>query len=486
MTTNARTIVHFVDGKAVAPQGRETIPRYAPGSGELVAEVLAGTREDAAQAVAAARRAFDTGPWPRWTGDERAAVLLRLADLVDRDAGELARLDAEESGKPLAIADGDLAETAALIRHAAFLAPFVKGSSYVNNGDEHLGVTYREPVGVAALIVPWNFPVQILAQKLPFALAAGCTVVAKPSELTSSSAAHLARLCIEAAVPEGVVNIVVGSGAVVGQTLAESHDVDMISFTGSTAVGRAIVQASAGNLKKTMLELGGKGASVVFDDADLDRAVPHLVDAVTYNNGAVCISQPRVLVQRSIARELTDRLEERFAGVTVGQPLEPGFDMGALITPAHLEKVRGYVDRAAADGATVVTGGRVLDDGPYRGGQFIQATLVRDVTPETALFQDEVFGPVLGITEFDSEDDAVRLANGVGYGLAASVHGTDLNRVLHLTRSIRTGTVYVNSTLDAPAQMPFGGVKASGIGLEQGEEGLNEFTVLKTVSIRTW
>jgi betaine-aldehyde dehydrogenase len=451
-----RVYGHFIDGK-FEPPSDDRHARRAPGTGAVVAEYPRGTHEDTRRAIAAARHAFDHGPWPRLSGHERARVLLRLAELVRQNKELLARLEAEEVGKTIRLALGE--------NFTAFIA--------------------REPAGVVGMITPWNFPLLLLAQKLPYAIAAGCTAVVKPAEITSSSTLEFARLCQEAGVPEGVVNVVTGSGSVVGQYIAESEDVDVLSFTGSTDVGRRIVEASKSNLKRLSLELGGKAANIVLPDADLEDAIDGVMFGVFFNNGECCVSGARLLVHEDIADDFIAELVRRTSRLRVGQPLDDGTDVGPLIHEHHLNKVLDYIGSAAGDGARVVSGGSRITDGEYAAGTFLEPTII-DAVPATAkVFNEEIFGPVLSVTRFRDLDEAIELANSVEYGLANSVWTKDIDKALTASRRLRSGTVWVNTTIDGAPQLPGGGVKKSGYGREMGQVGFDEFTEVKTVQIRT-
>jgi betaine-aldehyde dehydrogenase len=474
----------FIDGRLSEPTG-ELITREDPGTGAVVAQFSRGTEEEAKTAVAAARREFDTGVWPTLSGQERAAVLLRLADLMRRDREILAKIDAEESGKPIRLARGDVDASIGLTEYAAALAVTQHGQVHTNLGPGFTGLVTREPCGVVAMITPWNFPLLLLMQKLPFALAAGCTAVCKPSEFTSGSTLEIARLLTEAGLPDGVFNVVTGFGSVVGDYLAKSEDVDMLAFTGSTAVGRSIIEGSAGSLKRLSLELGGKAASIVCPDADLDDAVDGVLFAVLFNQGECCVSGARLLVHEDIADEFIQALIQRVAALRVGPPLDEGADIGALIHDRHLDKVLGYVEGARAAGAQVVAGGERLTSGAFDQGYFMAPTIVDRVSPGSDLFREEVFGPVLAVSRFGSEDEALELANSVDYGLANSVWSKNIDTALSLGRRLRSGTVWVNTTIDGAPQLPGGGVKSSGYGREMGEVGFEEFTEVKTIQIRT-
>jgi len=481
-TAEPRRYGHFIGGRWV--EGREEIRRTAPATGEVVSVVAAGVGPDVDQAVAAARQAFDDGPWPRMTGFERAALLHRVADLIDAHADLLARLDAEEGGKPLRLSRGDVAGAAQLTRYAASLAVQMHGSTYTNNGPDFTGLVLREPSGVAGLITPWNFPALILCQKLPFALAAGCTVVAKPSELTSSSTLEIARLYAEAGLPEGALNVVTGDGRA-GQALAEHADVDVLSFTGSTATGRRILEAATGNLKKLSLELGGKAANIVFADADLEDAAEGVIFGGFFNNGECCVAQSRLLVQADVADDFLAEVTARAERLRVGQPLDYTTDVGSLIHDRHLEAVLERVAEGRRQGGRVITGGGRPSEPSLAAGNFLEPTILDEVTPDMSAFTEEIFAPVLTVSRFTTVDEAIRLANAVDYGLANSVWSKDIDKVLPVAKALRSGTVYVNTTIDAPPTMPFGGYKMSGVGREMGQAGFEEFTEVKSVNIRT-
>lgn len=482
--TMPRLIGHFIQGANVQETENETLDRRAPGTDEVVSRVLRGSVHDVNQAVSAARNAFDGGTWQRTSGMERYKLLNRVADLIDRDAADLARLDAEESGKPIVLAEGDIAGAAGLWRYAASLALNVQGKSFTSNGPDFTGLVLREPIGVVGLIIPWNFPALILSQKLPFALAAGCTAVVKPSEFTSSTALEIARLTVEAGLPEGVLNVVVGDGAT-GGAISEHRDVDLVSFTGSTATGRKVIAASAGNIKKLSLELGGKAANIVFSDADLEDAAAGVVFGVNFNNGECCVSQPRLLVQEDIADEFIAEVAKRTTQLKVGQPLDRTSDVGALIHSGHLDHVASFIERASRHGGEVITGGERLTGGEYGNGQFLSPTIIGNVTAQAPAFQHEIFGPVLTVTRFKTQAEAISLANSVEYGLANSVWSKNTDTLLDTAKALRSGTVYANTTIDGIPQMPFGGYKASGIGREMGEAGFEEYTEVKSVNIRT-
>ncbi|NLU71412.1 aldehyde dehydrogenase family protein [Streptomyces sp. HNM0575] len=479
-----RTYGVFIDGEETRPSG-ELIACKDPGTQEMVAQFERADVAQAQAAVAAARRAFDEGDWPSRSGAERAEVLRALASLMRRDQEALARIDAEESGKPIRLARGDVAASIAMTEYAAALAVTAHGDAHTSLGPDFTGLVIREPCGVVAMITPWNFPLLLLMQKLPYALAAGCTAVCKPSELTSGSTLEIARLAAEAGLPAGVFNVVTGPGSTVGNHLARSEDVDVLSFTGSTDVGRAIVEASAGNLKRLSLELGGKAASIVFPDADLEDAVDGVLFGVLFNQGECCVSGARLLVHEDAADRFVQALADRVRELRVGVPLDEAADIGAMIHSAHLDKVLAYVSGAEAEGARIVAGGSPLTSGPFEAGCFMAPTIIDEVSPTSRLFQEEVFGPVLAVSRFRTHDEAIELANSVEYGLANSVWSKNIDTALAVGRRLRSGTVWVNTTIDGAPQLPGGGVKSSGYGREMGEAGFEEFTEVKTVQIRS-
>jgi acyl-CoA reductase-like NAD-dependent aldehyde dehydrogenase len=482
--TQVRSYGHFIGGRSLPPS-ENIIERVSPADGRVVATFTAGTRADALESVTVARAAFDAGEWPRWTAMDRGRALFRCAELMREHRERLARIDAEECGKPITLARGDVAASIELFEYAAALAMTMHGEAHTALGENCTAMVVREPAGVVGMIIPWNFPLLLLAQKLPFALGAGCTAVVKPSEFTSGTAVELARLLTEAGVPDGVVNVVTGAGTEVGAPLAESSLVDILSFTGSTATGKRIVEASAGSVKRLSMELGGKAASVVFDDADLDDALDGVLFGVFFNQGECCVSGARLLIQDSIADAFLARLVEAAGRITVGGPLDDASELGPMIDAGHLEKVLGHIDAARRDGATVLTGGARLDGDAWGSGYFVAPTILDGVTETSAAFQEEIFGPVLTVTRFTDVDDAIRLANATEYGLAGSIWTKNIDKALRVAKEMRSGRVWVNTTIDGAPQLPAGGMKQSGFGREMGQAGFDEFTDVKTIQIRT-
>jgi acyl-CoA reductase-like NAD-dependent aldehyde dehydrogenase len=472
---------HWIGGAWL--DGAEQSERVSPSHGAVVSRSAKGTEAEARAAIAAARAAFDDGRWSRLAAKARAAVLLRVADLIEAHVERFAVIETLESGKPISQSRGEVAGAADLWRYAAALARTVEGDSFNGLGTEMLATVLKEPIGVVSIITPWNFPFWILSQKLPFALAAGCTCVVKPSEMTPSTTAMLAELLAEAGLPAGVVNIVLGYGQPVGAALAADARVDMVTFTGSTAVGKTISRIAAENLKKVALELGGKNPQVIFPDADLESAADAVVFGVYFNVGQCCNSGSRIIVHEDIAEAFTAKVVALSQHVTFGDPLNPDTQVGAIVTPEHGAKIDGYVQAAKAAGARVVLGGGPLSV-PGLGAQFYRPTVVTGVTPDMAIARDEVFGPVLTVLTFRTAEEAIALCNHADYGLSAGVWSENVHTCLTFARAVQAGTVWTNTWMDGFPEVTFGGVKQSGQGREIGRYGLEEFMEIKSVVMR--
>ena len=474
---------HLIDGAWVDSADGAVSERHSPAHGVLVSTSAKGGKAEAEAAIAAARAAFDKGDWAFSSGASRAAILLKVADLIERDLDRIALIETLESGKPISQAKGEIAGAADLWRYAASLARMIHGDSHNSLGPDMLGVVLKEPIGVVSLITPWNFPFLIISQKLPFALAAGCTAVIKPSELTPSTTCILGELLIEAGLPAGVANIVLGYGDPVGEILSTDPRVDMVSFTGSTGVGKRISAAASGTLKKISLELGGKNPQVIFPDADLDQAADAITFGVYFNAGECCNSGSRIIVHEDVAEALTEKVVALSRKVPFGDPLDPKTQVGAIISPEHMSKIDGYVQDAVADGAKVEIGGAALSvDGV--GPQFYQPTVVSNLRPDMPIAREEVFGPVLSVLTFKTFDEALALCNEATYGLSAGVWSRDMSTCLSFARRVQAGTVWTNTWMDGFPEMPFGGFKESGQGRELGRYGLEEFLEVKTVQMR--
>lgn len=474
---------HLINGVWSGTKGGATFERVSPSHGIIVSISALGGDVETAAAIAAARAAFDDGRWSRLSGKARAGFLLRVADLIEGNVERIALLETLESGKPISQSKGEVEGAADLWRHAAALARTLHGDSHNTLGDDMLGVVLKEPAGVVSIITPWNFPFWILSQKLPYALAAGCTCVVKPSEMTPSTTVMLGELLVEAGLPAGVVNIVLGYGQPVGALMAAHPDVDMVTFTGSTGVGKAIAAAASGTLKKVALELGGKNPQVIFPDADLESAADAAVFGVYFNQGECCNSGSRIIVHEDIRDAFLKRVEEISAKVPFGDPLDPQTQVGAIISSAHERKIDQYVKDAAASGADVRFGGTGFAV-PGLSGQFFQPTIIANVTPDMAIAREEVFGPVLSVLTFRTLDEAVALANDAAYGLSAGVWSENVHTCLAFARRVQAGTIWTNTWMDGFPEMPFGGFKQSGSGRELGRYGLDEFLEVKTLTMR--
>ena len=479
-----RTYNHWINGAEQAPSNGKFIERSSPAHGALLAKFAEGSEKDVDQAVAKAQALHAAGTWSSVPGSERAKLLTKLADLIERDADRLAVIEAEEVGKPIGYAKGEVLWSAELTRFAASLAWQIKGEAYTHLGDDKLGLVTREARGVVGLIVPWNFPMVCLFQKLPYALAAGCPVVIKPSELTSGTALEIAKLAAEAGFPAGLINVVTGTGAVVGERLTRHPDVSMISFTGSTRVGKQIAATAANDLTRVALELGGKAANVVFADADLDAALDGVLFGVILNQGEECVAGTRLLIEESVADEFVSKLVERSNRVVVGQPLEESTQVGALIHAQHLESVLGYIEVGKQEGAKLVCGGVRITANGLDKGFFVGPTIFTEVKPSHRIFREEIFGPVLTVTTFKTLEEAVKLANDTDYGLGNGLWTKDLDKAVKVSQKLQSGTVFVNTYLETSPQLPFGGFKQSGYGRENGVDGLHEFLEVKSTFIK--
>lgn len=455
-----------------------TFPVYNPHDGSKIADVSQAKAADVDRAVSAARAAFPA--WSSAAAADRGLILLKLADAVEKHADELAQLESTDTGHPIRDSSRlDVPRTAATFRYFGGMADKYQGSLIpVEKG--FLNYLVREPLGVVGQIVPWNFPLMFTSWKMAPALAAGNTIVFKPAELTPLSALRVAELMAEVGFPRGVVNIVPGSGRVAGAHLAAHPDVRKIGFTGSTAVGRSIVEASAGNLKRVQLELGGKGANIVFEDADLEAAIAGSAFAIFHNQGQACIAGSRLILQRSIADEFVERFVRLARTIRLGYPLDPATEMGPLTSPGHRDRVLGYVKIALDEGAEILTGGKAPANPALADGCYIEPTVVR-AGPADRVSQEEVFGPLVTVTTFENEAEAIQLANATEYGLGAGLWTRDLSRAHLMGREIRSGMVWINCYKRVNPGSPFGGIRSSGYGREMGFEAMHEYTEAKSV-----
>jgi aldehyde dehydrogenase (NAD+) len=461
--------------------GASTFGSTNPYTGKVWSEIPEATPQDVDDAVMAAREAFDSGPWPRMTVEERSGYLHTLADLIERDAGKLAELESKDNGKGLREIVGQIRAIPDWYRYFARLAAVQDGRVVNTAKPNFMGLVIEEPVGVIAAILPWNSPLFLLAFKLAPALAVGCTFVAKPSEVASTSILSFAKLIEEAGIPAGVFNTLSGENAEVGARLVGSRLVDKVSFTGSEKVGALVAQSAGSNLADVALELGGKSANIVFADADIDAAVNGLVAGIFAAGGQTCIAGSRGLVHESIYEEVIEKVVARARTIKQGDPLDLETDMGPLASALQFDKVNHYCDLARENGIEIRYGGTPSE----LGGQFFLPTVMVDVSEDHPVWCEEIFGPILAFQKFSTEEEAYTLANNSQYGLAAGVWTKDIQRVLRAAKRLRAGTVWVNSYRTMGASMPFGGVKRSGHGRENGVEGLREFLETKAIWIET-
>ncbi|MGW3166249.1 aldehyde dehydrogenase [Streptomyces sp. NPDC001142] len=475
--------VHLIDGADEAGGGG-TFFVVSPRDGQVLAEVADADVAEVDAAVAAARRAFDDGPWPRLSPVGRGRVLLRFADLLEERRSELALTVSLEMGKPVTDAhDIEMRAVISTFRWYGGLADKLTDES-PHTAPDALALVTQEPAGVVGAVVPWNFPLTLAGWKIAPALAAGCTVVLKPSENSPLSALLLGRIGLEAGLPPGVLNVVAGDGPVAGRALGLHPDVDVLAFTGSTAVGRHFLRYSAdSNLKRVWLELGGKSPNIVLPDApDLEKAAATAAWGIFFNQGEMCTAPSRLLVHTSVAEQVTEAVVARARALRVGDPLDPATEMGALVGEDHLGRVLDHVRTALDDGARLRTGGARTRTGT--GGVYLEPTVFDRVAPDSRLAREEVFGPVLSVVTFDDLDEAVALANATEYGLAAGLWTSDLSTAHKVSRALKAGTVWVNCYEEGDLTVPFGGMKQSGNGRDKSAHALEKYTELKTTWIQ--
>jgi phenylacetaldehyde dehydrogenase len=473
----------FINGQWVDAASGKTFETPNPATGETLARVAEGDAEDINRAVRAARAAFDDGPWSRMTPSERGRIVWKIGDLILEHVDELAQLESLDNGKPYLVAQAaDVPLAADLFHYMAGWATKIEGNTidisvpYMPGANFH-SYTLREPIGVVGQIIPWNFPLLMAAWKLGPALATGCTVVLKPAEQTPLTALRLAELIAEAGVPAGVVNVVPGFGDTAGAALAANDDVDKVAFTGSTEVGKLIVQAAAGNLKKLTLELGGKSPNIVFDDAE-DSAVEGAANAIFFNHGQCCVAGSRLFVQEGRFDEVVDGVAEIAKSIKLGSGLDPATQMGPLVSDEQFRRVTGFLESGKADGATALTGGGRFGDRGY----FVEPTVLTNTRPDMKVVREEIFGPVVVAEKFSSLDEIAAAANDTPYGLGAGIWTRDISKAHALAKKIRAGTIWINCYNVFDASLPFGGYKQSGWGREMGHEVLNNYTEVKAVT----
>jgi aldehyde dehydrogenase (NAD+) len=465
----------LIDGRRVRPTSGDYDLDIDPADETPIAKVALGNEADVDIAVRAARAALDG--WANMRAADRGRILYRFADLVEQHQEELVALESRDAGKPVsAVRRQDLPAVIDTIRYYAGWSDKINGSVVPARPDA-LTYTRREPVGVVGVIIPWNFPLMIGMWKIAPALACGCTLVVKPAEITPLSILRIAELALEAGVPPGVLNIVTGKGSVVGEALVQHAGVDKVTFTGSPGVGRGIMRGAASNFKRVTLELGGKSANLIFDDANVDAAVRAAASGIFFNTGQVCSAGSRILAHRKVYDEVVDKLVHRAKSIRVGNPNAADTHMGPLVSAKQMETVLSYVDIGKKEGAKLATGGERLGDKGY----FVSPTVFANVEHEMRISQEEIFGPVASVIPFDDDDDAIRIANGTVYSLAAGVWSADIARVHHVAHALKAGTVWINTYGYTDIRLPWGGAGDSGLGREHGDTAIENFTEPKTV-----
>ena len=473
----------FINGEWCRSNSTDTIDVINPATEHVFATVAAGNAQDIDAAVKAARAAFDHGSWPKMSGCDRAIILRKMAIIIEQRLEELTTLEVQDNGKPIPEAKWDIEDTAGTFHFYAGLAEQLDSSSENKIDLPEPGfscVAVKEPIGVAGAIIPWNFPMLMAAWKVAPALAAGCTMVLKPSEVTPLAALKLAEIADQAGLPAGVLNVVTGLGQDAGQALSEHPDVDKLAFTGSVPTGAKIMKTAANQIKNISLELGGKSPLVVFADSDIEKAVEWIMFGVFWNQGQVCSSTSRVLVEESLYPALLERLIEETRKITIGSGDKEGVLLGPLVNRAQYEKVLQAIKRGVDDGANVATGGGRPEG--FEKGYYVEPTIFTDMSEQSWIWQEEIFGPVVCIKSFTTENEAVRLANDSRFGLAAAVMSKDEQRCERVARAFRAGIVWINCSQPTFCEAPWGGYKQSGIGRELGEWGLNNYLEIKQIT----
>ena len=471
-------ILNFIDNEFREAIGGGWIDDVEPATGEVFAQIADSVARDVDEAAAAAKRAFPS--WSRTPAAERSRLILALADRIERDLDELARLESRDNGKTVSLAKRlDIPRAVANFRF--FATAILHESTEAHSTDlAALNYTLRKPIGVAGLISPWNLPLYLLTWKIAPAIASGNTCVAKPSELTPATAMKLCELAVEAGIPPGVINVVHGYGPSAGQAIVEHKDIPLISFTGGTITGQCVASTAAPMFKKLSLELGGKNPNLIFADADLEQAVTTSIQSSFANQGEICLCGSRIFVERRIHDEFVTRFVEATKRLRVGDPTQDSTDVGALVSEAHMNKVLGYVELAQQEGGSIATGGKRVGD----RGFFVEPTVITGLGCECRVLQEEIFGPVVTITPFDGDDQAIEFANSTRYGLSASVWTSNLTRAHRVAAALDAGTVWINCWLLRDLRVPFGGMKDSGVGREGGFESLRFFTETKNVCVK--
>ncbi|VEF46927.1 aldehyde dehydrogenase [Bacillus freudenreichii] len=480
--TDVIELKNYINGEWVDSANTDFNEVINPANQEVIAVAPRATKEETEEAIAVAKAAFESGVWSELTAHERSAYLHKIADKIDENAEELVKLEVMDNGKIKAEAEFDIADAAGCFRYYAGLILAPEGETFQAPEDVQAMIV-KEPVGVTGLIVPWNFPLLMSVWKVAPALAAGNTIVYKPAEATPITAMKLVEIIEEVGVPKGVMNLVMGKGSVVGQTIAESKDVDLVSFTGSTAVGQEIIRASAGNLKKISLELGGKSPNIIFADADFETAIDHALMGIYFGSGQVCSAGSRVLVEESIYDKFVETFVERAKLIKVGPGLDENSQMGAINSESQMNTILKYIEIGKEEGATLACGGRRLTENGLDKGFFVEPTVFTDVTSDMRIVQEEIFGPVVIIQKFKDEEEAIQLANDTDFGLAGGVFSNDGAKALRVIKKVRAGITWVNTFGPTFNEAPWGGYKMSGIGRSLGTYGLDDFQEIKQITI---
>jgi betaine-aldehyde dehydrogenase len=472
----------YINGQWKESKSKEKRPIINPANEEIIAYAPEGTIEDAAEAINAARKTFDDGTWSDTPAAERASYLFKIADKIEEYQDELTRLETMDNGKTLREAGFDVGDAAACFRYYAGLITKPDGQTY-HVGDPMQAMVVREPVGVCGLIVPWNYPLLMGVWKIAPALAAGNTIVFKPSEVTPVTSKKLFEIFEEVGLPKGVANMVLGAGAIVGNEIAANPKVDMVSFTGGTKTGKHIMKTAADTMKKISLELGGKSPNIIFADSDFETAVDYALFGIFAGAGQVCSAGSRILVEESIYDKFVDRFAERTKEIRVGPGSDPKSEMGPLVSEEHLQKVLSYIELGKEEGAVIVCGGRRMVSNGLEKGYFVEPTIFTNVKPEMRIVQEEIFGPVVVIQKFSTEKEAIEIANHTDYGLAGGVFTNDGAKALRVIKKLRAGITWINSYHPTYNEAPWGGYKQSGIGRSLGTFGLEEFQEIKQINI---
>ena len=478
-----KKILNYINGAYVPPIADKWIDNYNPSNGEVYAQIAKSTQEDISRAYQAARDAFPA--WSNTSIDERSAIMLKIAALIEENADRLALAESIDNGKPLSLATSvDIPRASSNFRFFGNAITQFSSEAHESVGLNTMNFTLRQPIGVVGCISPWNLPLYLFSWKIAPAIAAGNTVVAKPSEVTPMTAFLLGEICTQAGLPDGVLNIVHGIGPSAGQAIVSHPNIKAISFTGGTKTGEHIARTAAPMFKKLSLELGGKNPNIIFADCDYDNMLTVSVKSSFANQGQICLCGSRIFVERSIYEQFKKDFIEKVTKLKVGNPLEEGTSIGALVSKPHLEKVQSYIAIAEAEGGKVLLGGKTVNVAGYENGYYLEPTIIEVYDDQCRVNQEEIFGPVVTIMPFDTEEEALQLANNVKYGLSSTLWTSDLNRTMRMSKKLEAGIVWVNTWMNRDLRTPFGGVKNSGVGREGGFEALRFFTEAKNVCIK--